>query len=160
MHVNSKGDWQIFYKSENSEPWLCLRLLFEDKIRNLSKNSLVWATQLPSGVKIKFDPSLERSWCELFNIINGHGPKNPPKRCSWVSFLSPPKFQFHKMKLGEVFRPYLTRSLLESAMLNLRMIFFLLRFFWEPAVVNFSCLLKSFRCKIAVTLFLELAQKY
>ena len=31
-----------------------------------------------SNLKIIFDPSLERSWCEFFRIIEGGGPKNPP----------------------------------------------------------------------------------
>ena len=38
------------------------------KIQNLSKNSRIWATQLPTsrGPKNNFDPSLEIPWCELF----------------------------------------------------------------------------------------------
>ena len=38
---------------------------------NLSKNANVSATQWPtsSGLKIKFDPSLNRSWYELLKII-------------------------------------------------------------------------------------------
>ena len=27
-----------------------------------------------SGLKIKFDTSLDRSWCEFFKIIKDHGP--------------------------------------------------------------------------------------
>ena len=41
-------------------------------------------TQWPTSyeLKIKFDPSLGRSWSELFKIIKGHGPKNPPPGCN------------------------------------------------------------------------------
>ena len=44
----------------------------------------VWATQWPisSELKIKFDPSLDRSWCEFFKILKYHGPKNPPPGCN------------------------------------------------------------------------------
>jgi hypothetical protein len=50
----------------------------------LSKNAYVWATQLPSSneLKIKFDPSLDRSWPELFLIIKNHGSKNPSQSSS------------------------------------------------------------------------------
>ena len=50
----------------------------------MSKNGYVWATQWPtsSELKIKFDPSLDRSWCEFFKIIKNHGPKNPPLGCN------------------------------------------------------------------------------
>ena len=48
----------------------------------MSKN--VWASQWPtsSELKIKLDLSLERSWCEYFKIMKGHGPKNPPLGCN------------------------------------------------------------------------------
>ena len=51
---------------------------------NLSKNGCVWAAQWPtsSELKIKFDPSLDRSWYEFFKIIKNHGPKNPPTGCN------------------------------------------------------------------------------
>ena len=39
-----------------------------------------WPTS--SELKIKFDPSLDRSWCEFFKIIKNHGPKNPPPGCN------------------------------------------------------------------------------
>jgi hypothetical protein len=37
---------------------------------NLSKNAYVWATQWPTSteLKIKFDPSLDRSWPEVFRL--------------------------------------------------------------------------------------------
>ena len=37
---------------------------------NLSKSGYVWATQWPtfSELKIKFDPSLDRSWLEFFRL--------------------------------------------------------------------------------------------
>ena len=42
-----------------------IRMLKEDKIWNLPKNDHFWAAQQPtiSEPKIKFDPSLEMSWC-------------------------------------------------------------------------------------------------
>ena len=47
-------------------------------------NTALTATQWPtsSELKIKFDPSLDRSWCEFFKIIKNHGPKNPPPGCN------------------------------------------------------------------------------
>ena len=39
--------------------------------------------QILFRLKIEFDPSVETSWCDIFKIIKGHGPKNPPKVCSW-----------------------------------------------------------------------------
>jgi hypothetical protein len=58
---------------------------------NLSKNGYVWATQWPtsSELKIKFDSSLGRSWCEFFKIIKNHGPKNPPAGVIWVPSIDP-----------------------------------------------------------------------
>ena len=79
----------------------------------MSKHGYVWATQWPtsSEFKIKFDPSLERSWCEYFKVIKGHGQKKiHPKGAPGV----PPKLDFHKIWLGEVFLPYLKRSLPEG----------------------------------------------
>ena len=35
-----------------------------------------------SELKIKFDPSLDRSLCEFFKIIKNHGPKYPPPGCN------------------------------------------------------------------------------
>ena len=74
----------------NSES--CNHALFSDSWKgpksvisgNLSKNTHVWATQWPtsSELKIKFDPSLDRSWCEFFKIIKNLGPKNPPTGCN------------------------------------------------------------------------------
>ena len=51
---------------------------------NLSNNGHVWATQWPtsSELKIKFDPSFDRSWCEFFKIIKDDGPKSPPLGCN------------------------------------------------------------------------------
>ena len=75
----------------NSESCPILRLLYIRDKRpksvisgNLSKNGYVWATQWPifSELKIKFDLSLDRSWCEFFKIIKNHGPKNPPPGCN------------------------------------------------------------------------------
>ena len=41
-------------------------------------------TTTSSELKIKFDPSLDRSLCEFFKIIKNHGPKNPPQGVIWV----------------------------------------------------------------------------
>ena len=51
---------------------------------NFLKNGYVWATQCPtsSELKIKFEPSLDRSWCEFFKIVKDHGPKNQPMGCN------------------------------------------------------------------------------
>ena len=46
--------------------------------------------------KIKFDPSLERPWCEIFKLIKDHGPKNQPKAVLLGSSLSPPNCNFKK----------------------------------------------------------------
>ena len=35
-----------------------------------------------SELKIKLDPSLDRSLCEFFKVIKNHGPKNPPTDCN------------------------------------------------------------------------------
>ena len=50
----------------------------------MTKNGHVWATQWPtsSQLKIKFDPSLDRSWCKFFKIMKNHDPKNPPLGCN------------------------------------------------------------------------------
>jgi hypothetical protein len=51
---------------------------------NFSKNGCVCATQWPtySELKIKLDPSLDRSWCEFFKIIKVMVQKNPPPGCN------------------------------------------------------------------------------
>ena len=35
-----------------------------------------------SELKIKLDPSLDRSLCEFFKVIKNHGPKNQPPGCN------------------------------------------------------------------------------
>jgi hypothetical protein len=45
--------------------------------------------QLNYQLKIKFDPSLDGSWCEFFKIIKNHGPKNPPPACNLGHKFSP-----------------------------------------------------------------------
>ena len=49
------------------------------------------ATQWPnsSELKIKFDPSLDSSLCELFKIIKKLGPKIHPWGVIWVQSTSP-----------------------------------------------------------------------
>ena len=63
----------------NSESRPILRLAKSVISGKFKKNSYVWATQWPtsSELKIKFDPSLDRSWCEFFKIIKDYGPKFP-----------------------------------------------------------------------------------
>ena len=55
------------------------------------QNSCVLTAQWPtsSELKTKFDPSLDRSWCESFKIIKIHGPKNPPLGRNLGSKFSP-----------------------------------------------------------------------
>ena len=70
---------------------------------NLSKNCYVWATQWPtfSKLKIKFDPWLDRSWCEFFKIIKDHGPKNPPPWCNLGALFPSPVDIFFQKKSAE-----------------------------------------------------------
>jgi hypothetical protein len=78
--------WSIFILSKLSK----FRILLYSKrsksviLGNFSKNCYVWATQWPtsSELKIKFDPSLDRSWPEFLKIIKNHGPKNPTPGCN------------------------------------------------------------------------------
>ena len=72
-------------------------------IHNLSKNGYVWATQWPtsSELKIKFDPSFDRPWCEFFKIIKDHGPKNPPLGCNLAGLFSSPSGHLKKEKSAE-----------------------------------------------------------
>ena len=67
----------------HSESCPILRLLLEAKIcnsYNLSKNGYVWATQWPTSneLKIKSDPSIDRSWCEFLKILKYHEKKKIP----------------------------------------------------------------------------------
>ena len=65
---------------------------------NLSKNCCVWAAQWPtsSELKTKFDPSLDRSWCEFFKIMKDHGLKNPPPGCNLGALFPSPSWIFFK----------------------------------------------------------------
>ena len=85
MHIKAEGmvQFDIFHvfveNSVNSELCFFWALLKPAKIWNLSKNAHVWAAEKTSSSELKnFDPSLERSWYELFRIIKAHGPKNQP----------------------------------------------------------------------------------
>ena len=73
------------------------------KYGNLSKNGCVWAAQWPtsSELKIKFDPSLDRSWCEFFKIVKDHGPKNPPPGCNLGGLFPSPSWIFFQKKSAE-----------------------------------------------------------
>ena len=48
----------------------------------------------------KFDPSLDRSWCEFFKIVKDRGPKNPPLRCN-LGCLFFPQRSFFQGKSAE-----------------------------------------------------------
>ena len=81
----------------------------------MSKNTHVWPTQWPtsSGLKIKFDPSLDRSWCEFFKIMKNHGPKNPHPGCN----LSPEFFPLsHQISVQQLLSEC---SILEPSFSNL-----------------------------------------
>ena len=71
---------------------------------NLSKNGCVWAAQWPtsSKLKIKFDPSLDRSWCEFFKIIKNHGPINPPLGCNLGPKYPPPGWSLVRKQNDEL----------------------------------------------------------
>ena len=80
--------WSFFLISKSC---LVLRSVMCQKIamfEQLNNQILCW-------LKSKLDPSVERSWCELFKIIKGHGPKNPPKVWSWC----PPQVVISKDKI-------------------------------------------------------------
>ena len=83
MHIKPEGmtQFDIFHtfvdNSVNSELLFFWALLKAAKIWNLSKNGYFW-TASSSELKKCFDPSLERSWYEIFGIIEAHGPKNQP----------------------------------------------------------------------------------
>ena len=66
----------------------------------MSKNGCVWATQWPtsSELKIKFDPSSDRSWYEFFKITKDHGPKNPPLGCNMGKYIE--KWESKKVKFS------------------------------------------------------------
>ena len=53
--------------------------------------AVFWATQwtASSRLRIKSDPSLNRSWCELFKTIKDHGAKNPSPRYSFGPKVDP-----------------------------------------------------------------------
>ena len=57
--------------------------------------AMVWATQWRTSSE-KFEPSLDRSWCEFFKIIKNHGPKHPSPGCNVG-----PKFPPHAGYLSE-----------------------------------------------------------
>ena len=61
---------------------------FHPQAGHLSKNGYVWVTQWPSSseLKIKFDPSLDRSWCEFFKIIVQ---EIHPRGVIWIPSISP-----------------------------------------------------------------------
>ena len=76
--VNALG--QNLANSESS-PILRPKSVISD---NLSKNGYVWAMQWPtsSELKIKFDPSLDRSWWEFFKIIKKSWSKKSTPGCT------------------------------------------------------------------------------
>ena len=66
----------------------------------LSKNDYVWVTS--SDLKIKFDPTLYRSWCEFLRLQKNHGPKNP---CNLGPEVGPPSADIVPIVAARVFRP-------------------------------------------------------
>ena len=85
--------------------WDCCKMPKSVISCNLSKNGFVWAAQSPtfSELKIKFDPLLDRSWCQFFKIIKDHGPKNPPGVILGTFF--PPPMGIFSKKISWVFCP-------------------------------------------------------
>jgi hypothetical protein len=107
MHTKAKSmTHDIFHtlvvNSVNSELCFFWALLKAAKIWNSSKNTHVWAAYKTSSSKLKilFDPSLERSWCEFFKIIKGCGQKNPPHPSPGCNG-SPPTLWFKNSKFWE-----------------------------------------------------------
>ena len=84
MHMKPGGmtQFDIFHvfveNSVNSELCFFWALIKQAKIWNLSKN--VWAAYkaISSQLKRIFDPSLKKSWYELWGVIKDYGPKNQP----------------------------------------------------------------------------------
>ena len=91
------------YKSWGHDPiWyfscLCRKftelraLLFLSSSTQTSQNQEIYPKmpmfeQLKKQVPVNFDPSLERSWYELFGIIKAHGPKyQPPSSTPYYVF--------------------------------------------------------------------------
>ena len=58
-------------------------------------------------LKIKFDPSLDRSWCEFFKIIKDLGPKNPHPGCNLGALLPSPSGNFFKKNQLSVLSIYI-----------------------------------------------------
>ena len=84
-------------------------------------------------LNIKFDPTLDRSWCEFFKIIKDHGPKNLPPGCNLGPYFPPPVEIFYKknqlsvlsiyivvlgLVLGDGSASYMTNSLFLSNQRN------------------------------------------
>ena len=81
---NGQGQGQNLANSESCLFWGCCKKPKSVISGNLSKNGYVWATPwtTSSELKLKFDPSLDRSWCELYKITKNHGQKNQPPGCN------------------------------------------------------------------------------
>ena len=119
--------YEIFFYSWGDDPIWCFSCLqwtqsfaFSEFYSNQPKSEIYQKMPMfeqlkktsSSEPKKNFDPSLERSWYELFGIIKAHSPKNQPpsSRCN----RSPPTMYFQKMQLLGVFRPFLQRSLIQA----------------------------------------------
>ena len=81
------------------KPLVCVHAVARAHVRvrrflceSVRRNFQQWS--ISGELKVKFDPSLDRSSCEFFNIIKNHGPKNPPQGCN----------------LGPKFPPHVGRS--------------------------------------------------
>ena len=105
LSFNMKGYSSYFWKKLSKwlsiilpHIWTELGMDFFIYGRKFVKNGYVWPTQWPtsSELKIKFDPSLNRSWYEFFKIIKNHGPKNSSLSVIWI-----PSSQTHAGQLSE-----------------------------------------------------------
>ena len=59
-----------------------------------------------SVLKIKFEPSLDRSWCEFFKIIKNHVPKNPTPGCNLGAKFSDPHWSLVRKRNDDLAVPY------------------------------------------------------
>ena len=80
--------------------WNCCKRQKSVILGYLSKNDCLWAAQWPtsSELKINFDPSLDRSWCEFFKILKDQGPRNPFLGCNFGVLFPSRSGHFFKIK--------------------------------------------------------------
>ena len=106
---NAIKSHSIFVKLQENTFWDCCNSPKSVISGNLSKN--VWASQWPtsSELKIKLDLSLERSWCEYFELCYGLSLYHLPPSSPGV-LLEPLYLVVSKMKFWGVFRPFIQKS--------------------------------------------------